>query len=171
MTNWFNHLSLTHAIFACLTSGCANFAYHEGEAVPISQAVWCLEGASAEERGLVEDGIFEWNRLAGTRMRLGAEVCDRLIEVREVTPGYGGEWNQESIALAPLLPRIGVYELDCMQFRYSVLHELGHALGLAHSPVAEDVMFFAFDFQEGLTEGDVRAFRDGSSGSVTSGAK
>ena len=119
----------------------------------------CLD-MPAEHAAAFESAAAEWNELAGSDVVTGRAPCrpvsDREIYVaREVDmpAGIAGHTDVESMTIT-------VKAQPPETARATALHELGHALGLDHTPGRDDLMYPDDNGQVALSSGDLREYRE-----------
>ena len=132
------------------------------------EPTWCVDGATPEELALAQDAIAEWNTRAGAELSIAADCSRRIVVVEHFGAAERlGEWDGQTAWVAR--PQTGMPEADAVVFRWVVLHELGHAMGLGHSDHEEDAMFEYSTFQRGLTQRDIDALRRIQEGGANQG--
>lgn len=132
-----------------------------------------IPGWTAQHRDVVMGALRTWSeakmpvRLVAARDSTEADVF--VLWTRQF-PGWSDRigvtsttWNDDGwIQLATIaiaLETSGGTPLDVYTIQNAARHELGHALGLGHSPVNDDIMAPTEDHQARLTERDLNSAR------------
>lgn len=119
---------------------------------------WIAPGASDEQRDAITSALAFWARVGDGRfsfegveeklaldtMALPPCVLAYSFDALADHPGYGG-WTWMQFNASDTATRSGVVrvlpQITGAHLRATMLHETGHAIGLSHTGIPDDVMF------------------------------